>query len=248
MRIYLDGPEKVYNPPDRQPSLRGDCNVMQESSGLPGLALDELARHCAQQTDRYRRQLEHDLRYCLEIVRRAIRRRDERAWEIFEEQSGSQVASWVRRHPGYDQCSEGVDDLVRHAFEKLWTTFSTDLSKIDRFTSYPRWMQYLQTCVHSVIIDALRSNRPFQEIPEDLAQDAPHPSVTTRELWDYISGVLKDDQERLVIEAYYLHGIEPQKLFEQFPSRFESVREIYRIRQNVLARLRRDSRFRDIFG
>ena len=222
---------------------------MQDSSGLSGLALEELARHCAQQTDLYRRRMEHDLRYCLEIVRRAVKRRDEHAWEIFEEQSGSQVASWVRRHPGYEQCSESVDDLVRHAFEKLWTTFSSDLSKVDRFTSYPRWMQYLQTCVHSVIVDALRSNRPFKEIPEDLTVDGPPPpSVAGRELWAYISGVLKDDQEKLVTEAYYLHGIEPQKLFEQFPSRFESVREIYRIRQNVLARLRRDARFRDLFG
>ena len=222
---------------------------MQDFSGLPGLALDELARRCVQQTDLYRRRMEHDLRYCLEIVRRAVQRRDERAWEIFEEQAGFQVASWVRRHPGYDQCGESVDDLVRHAFEKLWTTFASDLSKVDRFTSYPRWMQYLQTCVHSVIVDSLRSNRPFKEIPEDLTvDDPPPPSITGRELWAYIAGTLKDDKERLVIEAYYLHGIEPQKLFEQFPSRFESVREIYRIRQNVLSRLRRDLRFRDFFG
>lgn len=221
---------------------------MLPSTGLPGLALDELARHCAQQTDRYRRRLDHDLRYCLEIVRRAIRRRDDQAWEIFEEQSRAQVASWVRRHPGHDQCGESVDDLIRNAFEKLWQTFSSDLSKLDRFTSYQGWMKYLQMCVHSVVVDALRSSRPLQEIPEDIPFQPPRTSTSARELWDYVSRQLKDDKERWVIEAFLLYGTEPQGLFKQFPSRFESVKEIYRIRQNVLARLRRDSTFRDLFG
>ena len=221
---------------------------MQESLSLPGLALDELARHCAQQTDRYRRRLDHDLRYCLEIIRRAIRRRDQQAWEIFENQSRTQVASWVRRHPGHDQCGEGVDDLIRNAFEKLWSTFSSDQSKLDRFTSYQGWMKYLQMCVHSVIVDALRSNRPLLEIPEDIAFEPPRPSTSAQELWEYVSRQLKDDKERLAIEAFLLYGTEPQSLYRQFPSRFESVKEIYRIRQNVLARLRRDPTFRELFG
>src|SRR5437016_7962124 len=98
---------------------------MQDLTGLPGLALDELAKHGAQPTDLYRRRLDHDLRYCLEIIRRAIKRRDNHAWEIFEEQSRAQVASWVRRHPGYDQCGESVDELIQNTFEKLWTTFAS---------------------------------------------------------------------------------------------------------------------------
>jgi hypothetical protein len=221
---------------------------MHETSGLPGLALDDLARHCAQQTDRYRRRLEHDLRYCLEIVRRAIRRQDEQAWEIFEDQSRSQVASWVRRHPGFDECGEGVDDLIRHAFEKLWRSFSADHGKLDRFTNYQGWMKYLQMCVHSVIVDALRSNRPSLEIPEDLSYQSEGGSTSPRDLWEYVARQLKDDQERLVMEAFLLYGSEPQDLFRQFPSRFSSVKEIYRIRQNVLARLRRDTSFRELFG
>jgi hypothetical protein len=221
---------------------------MHETSGLPGLGLDDLARHCAQQTDRYRRRLEHDLGYCLEIVRRAIRRQDEQAWEIFEDQSRSQVASWVRRHPGFDECGEGVDDLIRHAFEKLWRSFSADHGKLDRFTNYQGWMKYLQMCVHSVIVDALRSNRPSLEIPEDLSYQSEGGSTSSRDLWEYVARQLKDDQERLVMEAFLLYGSEPQDLFRQFQSRFSSVKEIYRIRQNVLARLRRDTSFRELFG
>ena len=221
---------------------------MHESANLPGLALDDLARQCAQQTDRYRKRLDHDLRYCLEIVRRAIRRSDHQAWEVFENQSRSQVASWVRRHPGYDECGEGVDDLIRHAFEKLWRSFSADVNKLDKFTNYQSWMKYLQMCVHSVIVDALRSNRPTLEIPEDLFYQPERRFPAVQDLWEYIARQLKDDKERLAVESFLLYGTEPQSLYQQFPNRFESVKEIYRIRQNVLARLRRDSTFRELFG
>ena len=109
-------------------------------------------------------------------------------------------------------------------------------------------MAYCKMCVHSEVVDALRTNQ--QTAAElDESMEAPAPNQTPdQQLWDYILPRLKDEQERLVIQGLFLYGMTPKDLWNRFRSRFSDMSEIYRVKQNVIARLRRDAAFRQLFG
>ena len=221
---------------------------MAQPPDLQRLPLDDLARGCAQESERFRLRLEQDARFCFEIFRRAIADADGQAWTIFAEQYHFQIARWAQRHPGFTQCGESVDDLVAHVLTKLWQTFATNKHKLNQFNSFQSLMAYCKMCVHSEVVDALRTNK--QTAAElDESMEAPAPNQTPdQQLWDYVLPRLKDEQERLVIQGLFLYGMTPKDLWNRFRSRFSDMSEIYRVKQNVIARLRRDAAFRQLFG
>ncbi len=219
-----------------------------ESPDLQRVSLEELARACAQQTERFRRGLEHDVRSCFEIFRRAIVDANERAWSIFADQYRFQIEHWAQRHPAFAQCGEELDDLVAHVFSKLWLTFATHKDKLARFRNVQSLMAYCKMCVHSEVVDALRLNRhtgqDLDEAPDAAAPD----NAVGQEIWDYIAPRLKDEQERLVMTSLFLYGMGPKDIWKRYPNRFAAVSDIYRVKQNVIARLRRDAEFKRLFG
>ena len=218
------------------------------SPALRALSLDELSLGCAQEIENFRKQAERAIGYCFEIFRRAIADADERAWAAFAEHCQAQVQRWAQRHSGFARCGEPLDDVATEAFAKLWQSFATDQEKINRFATFPALMLYLKMCVNSAIVDALRMRKAAgDELPE--TEPAPPPPPDERaELWNYIASRLKDDKERVVVRAFFLYGQTPRDLLKQFPNRFDGAAEIYRIKQNVTARLRRDAEFRERFG
>jgi hypothetical protein len=221
---------------------------MSDSPSLEWIPFDELTRLCARENDHFRQRLAHDLRYCFELFRRAIVESNERAWDIFEEQYRPQIARWIQRHSWFYRCDESLEDLVGKVFTKIWLTFASDKNKINNFPNFQRLMEYLKLCVHSEIADALRMNRSGVEELGDVPVEAKQMETSAQEIWDFISTRLKDEKEQLVMRTFLWYGLEPQELYQQFPNRFSGVKEIYRIRQNVIARLRRDSDFKNLFG
>ena len=67
-------------------------------------------------------------------------------------------------------------------------------------------------------------------------------------LWQFIRDHLHDEKERIVIHCSFVLDIKPQEIYELYPQLFESVDEIYRIKQNVITRLRRDPELRKLLG
>jgi DNA-directed RNA polymerase specialized sigma24 family protein len=215
---------------------------------LRALPLDELSLGCAQEIENFRKHAERAIGYCFEIFRRAISDADERAWAIFAERCQTQVQRWAQRHSGFARCGEPLEDVVTEAFAKLWQSFAMDQAKIGRFATFPALMLYLKMCVNSAIVDALRMRQSAGDELTDMEPAPPAPPDQRAELWNYIASRLKDDKERTVVRAFFLYGQTPRDLLKQFPNRFEGVAEIYRIKQNVTARLRRDAEFRERFG
>jgi hypothetical protein len=62
-------------------------------------------------------------------------------------------------------------------------------------------------------------------------------------LWDAVTARLTDEKERQVVYGSFVLALKPRVLYEQFQRLFLSVDEVYQIKQNVLARLRRDADF-----
>jgi hypothetical protein len=72
--------------------------------------------------------------------------------------------------------------------------------------------------------------------------------VQQQSLWQEIEARLKNEQERTAIYGLYLLGLKPRELYARHPGLYRDVSEIYRVRENVIARLRRDDELARLFG
>jgi hypothetical protein len=94
----------------------------------------------------------------------------------------------------------------------------------------------------------------LDEVPEAAyagAADEMHVerSVMQREgrqrFWQLLETRLKDERERRLVYGLFVLDLKPRQLLEEFNGLFRDVQEIYRLKENVMERLRRDSDFQD---
>lgn len=223
---------------------------------LAALSLGEIALRCAQETQRFFQHLAYESGYCFELFRRAIVAGDQRAWDLIYQQYHAQVLRWVNRHPAFAACREEAQYFVNRVFERLWRSLTAD--KFAHFADLKRVLAYLQMCVHSLILDdCVRAREAPGDgrtaLDEDLERllyedgQTPEDEALARRqrqrLWRWLESRLKDDPERAVIEGLFLCGLKPRELLTAYAGLFNSVQDVYRIKQNVLERLRRDPGF-----
>lgn len=222
------------------------------------LTLAGLAHRCARETDRFFQSESYDPRYCFELFRRAILHRNQRAWELIYEQYRPLVAGWVERHSAFHASDEEAQYFVNRAFEKMWSAVTPE--KFDRFPDLKSLLRYLQMCVHSTVVDKVRSPEPPQADVEEhdpatsgiLQGPGTEKQALSRaqreDFWDRIYDRLNDEKEHLVIHASYILDLKPREIQAEYQTIFEDVTEIYRIKQNVMARFRRDDELKELLG
>ncbi|MCA9970644.1 MAG: sigma-70 family RNA polymerase sigma factor [Anaerolineales bacterium] len=224
------------------------------------LTLTGLSQRCAQESVRFSQRQDHDPRFCFELFRRAVVHRNERAWELVYRQYAPQVTRWVRRHRWFGGAHEEADYFVNRAFEKMWSALTPD--KFEQFADLAALLRYLQLCVHSAITDHTRRQETAVLLPE--AEEGPETPVSDadsaqsaearvleqlqrRALWQAIQARLNDEQERQVIYAMFVLALKPRDIPARFPAQFADVRQVYRVKENVMARLRRDDDLRQFW-
>lgn len=220
------------------------------------LSLVDLAQRCAQETDLYFKRQGHDSRYCFELFRRAIQDGDRSVWEHIYPCYNLLVVGWVQKHPGFESSGEKVDYFVNGAFGKLSVSLTRE--RFRGFSDLESVLRYLKMCVHSVIIDYIRlaeqaSLYSLEDASEEESADpSPEEQAMDRSyqqaLWNLIDARLHDEKERAVVRGSFILDLKPQELYEHFRGVFSDVDEIYRVKQNVISRLRRDPEFRKLFG
>jgi DNA-directed RNA polymerase specialized sigma24 family protein len=235
-----------------------EISHMPHSTDLQSLTLAGIAHRCARETERYLARQAYDPRYCFELFRRAFLHRDQRAWEHLYNQYHPLVAGWVRRHPAFSSTDEEVDYFVNRALEKMWVALTPE--KFGRFADLKSLLRYLQMCVHSEIIDVVRANeRAVLDIQEErlaaldegrtpAVERAAMDQIQRQELWREIDARMRNDKERKVVYGYYVLALKPRELYAQYQDMFGDVTEVYRVKENVLARLRRDAELEKLFA
>lgn len=227
---------------------------MAAASGLQDQALATIAHRCADETERFFRRLSHDSRFCFELFRRAFVARVQDAWDLIYSQYRPLVSSWVERHAAYAASGEEADYFINRAFEKMWLALSPE-----RFGGFPdlkSLLRYLQMCVHSAVYDVVRkTGREVAEIDIDAQMEtSPFPQdddvidverealerTVGDELWAEISARLRTDKERRAVYGSFVLGLKPREVYALFHDVFRDVNDVYRAKENVLARLRRD--------
>jgi DNA-directed RNA polymerase specialized sigma24 family protein len=217
-----------------------------EQDAVGSLPMGQLVQHCATQSERYFQRQDSDPRYCYELLRRAIFDRNQQAWTMFYNQYRPLVASWVLRHPAFMQSGEEAQYFVNCAYEKFWAAMSP--AKFNYFADLKSLLRYLQTCVHSVIVDQIRQAE-YRALPLNIESAHGATGITLdhasrEEFWRWLEARLHNDKERRVIYGSFFMELKPRELYAEFKQVFRDVGEVHRVKENVLARLRRDPELR----
>lgn len=225
---------------------------------IQSLTLAGVRHRCAQETERFFARKEHDPRFCFELFRRAILQRNDLAWECVYAQYRSLVVRWLERHPALPMSGEEAQFFLNRAFEKMWRGLTPE--KFAMFEDLKSILRYLQMCAHSVVIDFLR--RKEQKVLLDAVDEAEQVLVSgetavedqitneleKQKLWGWLEEQFNDEKERLAIYGIFVLGLKPAEVVGEYGRVFQNVKEVYRAKENVVARLRRSQEFKQIWG
>jgi hypothetical protein len=190
--------------------------------------------------------------YCFEVFERAVVRRDDAAWEAIIAQYRGIVLAYVGQHTVAAMVREADDFWVNRAFQRFWSAVGPD-----RFAQFPdvaALLKYLKLCVHSVLLDEARARRAgsttsLDEVPETARAplNAEHSVVgklAGDQLWETILRELQDEAEQTVVYLSFARDLKPAEIYERHPQLYGSVADVYRIKRNVVERLRRSPEIR----
>jgi hypothetical protein len=180
----------------------------------------------------------------LDLFRRAIVDGDQAAWAALCTQYHGLARGWLHRHPASHLAGESVEYLVNRAFERFWQWVRPD--RFDGFAGLPALLRYLKLCAHSVLLDDIRAQTKqradhaiFRE-PGPPLEEGIVGRIAASDLWRAVLAEVRDETELLVATLSFIHALKPREICEQYPDRVAGVVEVYRIKRNLLDRLRRD--------
>lgn len=233
-------------------SLEVGSFFLMKSSNFSHISVTDLARSCAEETNKFLKQVASNDCFCLELFRRAIVGRNEDAWESIYQQYAPLVLTWVTQHQSATPIlgQEGSAPLVNAAFAKFAQALTPE--KMGNFDSLAAILKYLKMCVHSVVADEVRSRKAQQledtldMITQEPASDDPAEHVVShiaaQDLWQIIEEELHGEEERIVVYQAYVQGMKPSEICIRHRQHFPTVDDVYRVKRNVLERLRRSRR------
>jgi hypothetical protein len=222
---------------------------------LRDVPIGELAHRCRDETLRFLHGEPREDAYCFELFERAIVHRDDQAWAAIMTQYRGIVLAYIGQHSAATQIHEPDDYWVNRAFQRFWGAVGAD--RFEKFADLAGLLKYLKLCVHSVLMDELRARRAgtasLDELPENTA-DRANPEVSVvgnlagQQLWQFILNQLQDEAERMVVYLSFARDQKPAAIFERYPQLYASVADVYRVKRNVVERLRRSPEIREFLG
>lgn len=182
----------------------------------------------------------------MELFRRAICDREDAAWSSIVEQYSGTVLAAIRRHSASHQLHEDDIYWINRAFQRFWGAIGPE--RFGQFAELPAILGYLKMCAVSVLLDDLRASRraqfaPIHETSPECAVEPDHGDlvsgrVDAAALWAAVLEALVSDTERLVAQLSFVGGLSPREIFARHSDRFASVEDVYRVKRNVVDRLR----------
>lgn len=206
-------------------------------------SIQSLAQACAEQTSRQHTPTrERDP--CYELFHRAFASSsDEQAWQVILEQYRRLVWHWLGQYAS--------PDTVQEVFVRVWKTQQNATSSFAaRFPNTGAVMGYLKRCAYTVGIEVGRKAERRQGTMERLRNVTPVESLLMRSRSDrghsdfhwkqLLLSKLQDEKEYAVLEGTYYYDLPPRDIQAMRPDLFPDIRVVYRVKERILTRLRRD--------
>ncbi|HYW86545.1 MAG TPA: hypothetical protein VFB50_02145, partial [Chloroflexota bacterium] len=112
--------------------------------------------------------------------------------------------------------------------------------------------------VHSALLDEVRARTlATTGSLDDVSDEAVAPQdaeetvlgeLSGQQLWHVITHELQGEAERVVALLSFARDLKPGEIFSRYPTLYESVSDVYRIKRNILERLRRSPSVRAFLG
>jgi DNA-directed RNA polymerase specialized sigma24 family protein len=192
----------------------------------------------------------------VELFRRAIADADEAAWEAVVALYRGLLIAQSARQVVRSLVVEDAGFCVDRAFQRFWR--ATRTRGIHEFQDLASILKYLKMCLASVLLDEARARRRQACVSlDDLAPDVyvstdPSAEVVANiaqvDLWKAIDRELRNDTERLVVRLSFAAGLSPREITALHPARFPDVFEVYRLKRNLIERLRRSPAIGDLLN
>lgn len=186
--------------------------------------------------------------FCFELFHRAIVADCSLCWHYLHNQYYSLVRYWISQRAPLDP--DTIDDLTQDAFTTFWRFYTPD--KLARAGGLGNVLSYLKSCAASAVAQARRKagRMILEEEWDDHVVDA-HVSthsaeastlqqITAKQLWAAVEVCCNNERDHLVARFILLAGMKPRHIAERFPDLFPDVFEVYRVKRNLINRLRRD--------
>jgi hypothetical protein len=214
-------------------------------------AVPDLARLCHDETTKYLRREPSRDDFCLELLRRAIVEGDQAAWGAILAQYRGMVLSWLRKGYGTAMRDEDDDHWVNRTFERFWQAVGPQ--RFGDFPTLATLLQYLKQCAITALLDDARQRArdrlderanaalPAAADPEPLALG----TLAGQDLWALIAAETQGEAERLVAHESFTLDLKPGEIHARHPEQFASAADVYRVKRNLLDRLRRNPDIRD---
>ncbi|NDJ77121.1 MAG: sigma-70 family RNA polymerase sigma factor [Chloroflexi bacterium] len=208
-----------------------------------------LAEKCAMQTQNYLAQRENDPRFCYELLRRALVEGASEAlthvYQIYLPLAGR----WARRHPSFDLTDESAGFFASTALGNFY--FALRGNSLATFETLSRVLSYLKACVHSAIMQHLRTHPIVtQPLPETGGPVAVNQQLdkhlTADELWSLVRSIVTDPDDQLLVHCRFVLDMKPAEIAEQYPSRWSTAREVSVALQRIRRWLRKDPMLRQL--
>jgi len=217
---------------------------------LQSLPTEVLAKRCRAEAARVGDEESTAEADALELLRRALNEGDVAAWGAFAARYRGLVLSTVRRQPVFALVDEDENFWVDRTLERFWS--AAGRHRLHRFPKLAAVLRYLRMCARSVLLDEVRARRPTQHVCLAASEEAGARveyvesmvlgNVAAHELWRVILGELRSEPERLVARLSLVSGLSPRHIQARYPDRYADVGQVYRIKRNVVDRLRRSAR------
>jgi hypothetical protein len=182
----------------------------------------------------------------LELFQRALSRRDDDAWSLLVERYQGLVLAWVRNHARHDLAYRyhNAEYYVALAFERFWQ--ATARNKSLAFTTLEAALSYLKASLNGAILDTLRAyTRPEVPLPEPgypyPAELASEDSPYEYDFWDTIKNLIPTPREQRIAYLLFHCGLKPREIVQFCANEFPEVREVHRLRRNIVERLLRQA-------
>jgi hypothetical protein len=229
--------------------LLADCYALEPiaSQMIVGMELEALARRSSLEHERYCRNQPPDTRFAYELFRRAIVEHSQEAWNHLYRNYAAQIAFWIKRQRGYADY-DASDVLVNETFLRFYQALPPK-----RFAAFPTLaslLRYLRCCALCAVIDEGRANARAESLQKDASVIEQASSrafdqeviarIQAAELWRYIAARVTSEAEQVVLVDDFVLGMKPRAIYHLHRDLFPSVADVYRIKRNLLDRLRRD--------
>ncbi len=220
------------------------------------LPLEALADNIRTEAVRYRNGEAADDSFAVELFRRAASGDDPLAWDLLISLYRPHVLACLRRHPAWADRAEPDDDYwIMRVFQRFWYAIKADRLQI--FERLAAILAYLKMCAHSVLLDEARSARAASISLDDAFEASDNqPDVaaqvigrlSSKMVWQIVLGEAQGDQEPIIAHMSWVQGMRPAEIYAARPGLFDTVDDVYRIKRNLLMRLRRNPRLADLLA